>query len=142
MPAFYEPKGLAFTCSACGDCCTGDPGHVWVNEAEIAALAGALDLTVPTFEEQYVRKVGSRRSLFERFNGDCILFDGATRRCTVYEARPTQCRTWPFWPSNVESPEAWAETCEACPGSGQGQLHSVASIRARLREHQAAREQT
>ena len=139
--SFFEPDGLRFTCSACGDCCTGEPGNVWVNTEEIAALAAALDLSVSDFEREYVRKIGSRRSLFERFDGDCVLFDPASRRCTVYQARPTQCRTWPFWPANVESREAWEQTCAACPGSGQGELHSVESIRARLREHRLARRQ-
>jgi Fe-S-cluster containining protein len=135
----YEPDGLRFTCTACGDCCTGDPGHVWVNEDEIESLAEAKQMSVDAFEREYVRRVGPRRSLFERFNGDCILFDAETRRCTVYEARPTQCRTWPFWPDNVASERAWKETCRECPGSGEGELHSVESIRARLRSHRAAR---
>ena len=139
MPAFYEPTGLRFTCSACGDCCTGDPGHVWINDEEIAALAASLEISVEAFEKEYVRRLGSRRSLFERFNGDCILFDAEQRRCMVYTARPTQCRTWPFWPSNVESAEAWKQTCEECPGSGHGELHSVTSIRARLKETRKAR---
>lgn len=136
---FYEDGGLRFSCSGCGDCCTGDPGHVWVNEEEIARLAAYLGLTAAAFEAEYVRKVGMRRSLFERFDGDCVLFDAATRRCTVYAARPVQCRTWPFWPDNVESEEAWAETCEVCPGSGEGQLHSVEAIKAHLRRHREAR---
>eukprot|EP00961_Rhodomonas_salina_P046921 629705-Rhodomonas_salina.2 len=25
--------------------------------------------------------------------------------CSLYEARPKQCRTWPFWPENLASPE-------------------------------------
>jgi Fe-S-cluster containining protein len=139
MPAIYEPAGLQFSCSACGDCCTGDPGHVWVNDEEVAALAAAREMSVVAFEKEYLRKIGSRRSLFERFNGDCILFDAEKRRCTVYAARPTQCRTCPFWPSNVENAEAWSDTCEECPGAGAGELHSVESIRARLKEHKAAR---
>ena len=139
MAAFYQPDGLRFTCSACGDCCTGEPGHVWVNEDEVAALAAALQLTPDAFEAQHVRKLGSRRSLLERFNGDCVLFDPDARRCTVYAARPTQCRTWPFWRSNVESEAAWQETCEVCPGSGEGELHSAASISERLTELRLAR---
>ncbi len=139
MTAFYEPDGLPFECTACGDCCTGDPGYVWVNDDEIARLAAHLGLTPAAFEAEHVRKVGSRRSLFERMSGDCVLFDPATRRCTVYEARPVQCRTWPFWSDNLASPEAWEETCEVCPGSGRGPLVPVQAIRARLREHAAAR---
>ena len=121
-------EGLKFTCSQCGDCCTGAPGFVWLNKAEIAALAKRLDVDVETFEANYVMRVGIRKSLKEFSNGDCVLFDAEKRCCTVYEDRPRQCRTWPFWDSNLRSPETWAETCEACPGSGQGKLHQLAVI--------------
>jgi Fe-S-cluster containining protein len=114
---------LRFECTGCGDCCTGAPGYVWVNREEIAALAARVGLEVEVFERRYVRSVGVRRSLVEYENGDCVFFDGATRKCTVYEARPRQCRSWPFWESNVRTEQAWKETCAVCPGSGKGKLH-------------------
>ncbi len=125
----WYKDGLKFTCSECGDCCTGEPGYVWVNKAEIAAmteLVAAED--VDQFEDLYVRKIGVRKSLKEFPNGDCVFFDNASRRCGVYSARPRQCRTWPFWESNLRTPEAWAQTCESCPGSGAGQLHQLDEI--------------
>lgn len=127
-------EGLRFECTGCGDCCTGAPGFVWVNRAEVEALARRLQMERAEFEARYVRKVGVRRSLIEYPNGDCVFFDNATRHCTVYEDRPRQCRTWPFWESNVATPEDWASTCEACPGSGQGQLFTVEQIVARVAE--------
>ena len=120
--------GLRFQCTQCGNCCTGAPGFVWVNKAEIVALAEKLGMDVPAFESQFVRPVGARKSLVEHGNGDCVFFDGQTRKCTVYEARPRQCRTWPFWDSNLRTPEAWARTCEICPGSGKGDFVSVETI--------------
>ncbi len=120
--------GLRFQCSQCGDCCTGAPGYVWVNKAEIEALASRLGLEVAEFERQYVREVGVRKSLIEFDNGDCVFFDGQTRKCKVYEQRPRQCRTWPFWESNIRTPEAWRQTCAVCPGSGQGPLIPVEQI--------------
>src|SRR3990172_7081258 len=91
--------GLRFQCTECGDCCTGAPGYVWVGRDEIAELAEHLGVSVADFERKYVRRVGSRKSLIEYANGDCVFFDGASRKCTVYQARPLQCRTWPFWQS-------------------------------------------
>lgn len=128
LPPPWYHEGLRFQCTECGDCCTGDPGFVWVTNREIRALAEALGLDVAEFEAKYVRRVGSRKSLVERPSGDCILFDGKKRKCTVYEHRPRQCRTWPFWQSNVESPAAWRETCKSCPGSGKGRLYTIEEI--------------
>ena len=122
--------GLQFQCTGCGDCCTGAPGYVWVNKQDIANLAARVELTTDEFESKYVRSVGARKSLVEFKNGDCVFFDGQTRKCRVYEARPRQCRTWPFWDSNVRTPEAWAQTCQVCPGSGTGKLYQLEQIEA------------
>jgi len=88
----------------------------------------ALKLDVEAFEEQFVRRVGARKSLKEFPSGDCVFFDGQKRKCTVYEARPRQCRTWPFWDSNLKTAEDWQHTCSVCPGSGQGRLYTLAEI--------------
>ncbi len=104
--------GLKFACTGCGDCCTGAPGYVWVNQAEIEMLAAAVGLDAEEFQRRFVRAVGVRKSLTELANGDCVFFDGESRRCRVYEARPRQCRTWPFWPSNLATPAAWQQIAE------------------------------
>lgn len=127
LPWYHE--GLRFECTQCGDCCTGAPGHVWVNDEEIAALAQLVENgNLEAFEEKYVRQVGARKSLIEFSNGDCVFFDSTTRKCTVYSARPRQCKTWPFWDSNLKKPEDWAWTCSVCPGSGKGELRSLEQI--------------
>ena len=124
----WYKDGLRFECTQCGDCCTGAPGYVWVNKEEIEQLATQVDMSVADFEAKYVRKVGVRKSLIEYENGDCVFFDTKARKCTVYEARPRQCRTWPFWDSNVRTEEAWRRTCEVCPGSGKGKLYQLEEI--------------
>lgn len=121
-------QGLQFQCVGCGQCCTGEPGYVWVNEEEIAALAAALEMSREEFEGLFVRSVGERTSLVEMSNGDCVFFDGETRRCRVYALRPRQCRTWPFWQSNVRSVHAWQQTCRVCPGSGRGPVVPLETI--------------
>lgn len=124
----WYSDGLKFKCTGCGDCCTGAPGYVWLNTADTAALADEVGLSVAEFERRYVRYVGVRKSLKERKNYDCVFLDGKTRKCTVYQARPRQCRTWPFWDSNLRTPETWAATCEVCPGSGTGKLYQLEEI--------------
>ncbi|MEM7784903.1 MAG: YkgJ family cysteine cluster protein [Planctomycetota bacterium] len=124
----WYKDGLKFSCSGCGDCCTGAPGFVWVNSEEIADLAQHLGMDVESFEDTYTRKIGARRSLREFPNGDCVFFDEQSRHCEVYESRPIQCRTWPFWESNLRTVDDWKRTCEECPGSGTGRLVQLEEI--------------
>ena len=124
---WYE-DGLRFECTQCGACCSGEPGYVWVNAEEIKAIAEHMGLGAKAFERKFIREVGSDKSLIEYPDGDCILLHPVTRQCMVYEARPIQCRTWPFWDSNLKKPKDWKETCEVCPGAGKGQLYSLQEI--------------
>ncbi len=124
--------GLRFECTRCGACCTGAPGYVWVDSEEIARLAEFRGESFEEFSSKYVRQVGIRYSLIERPGGDCIFWE-RDRGCTVYSARPSQCRTWPFWTENIESPEDWARTQQTCPGSGRGQLVPLEEIEAAAR---------
>lgn len=95
---------------------------MWVTEAEIAQIAEFRQQSIGEIKIFHTRLVGARVSLTEFANGDCTFFDPATRRCTIYAARPTQCRTWPFWHSNLRSQDAWARMRQSCPGAGQGPL--------------------
>jgi Fe-S-cluster containining protein len=124
----WYASGLRFECTQCGNCCTGSPGFVWINQEELEALAAIMGEDVEAFEAKYVRKIGARRSLREFPNGDCVFFDTEQRNCSVYAARPRQCRTWPFWDSNLRHPGQWQQACEACPGSGHGRLYKLEEI--------------
>ena len=112
-PAPWYADGLAFDCTQCGNCCTGPPGAVWFDDAEAQDMAAVLGLDVDTFMKQYTRRIGARRSLNEHKTShgyDCVFLDRDTMPgkalCRLYKARPAQCRTWPFWPELLESPEA------------------------------------
>lgn len=130
-PPWYA-DGLRFTCTQCGDCCTGAPGFVWVTDAELEAIAGHLGRPVAEVRALHSRSARGKRTLREKTNGDCVFLDGK-KGCTVYPVRPAQCRTWPFWESNVETPEDWQKTCEECPGSGKGELIPPEEISRRLK---------
>ena len=135
MPAVDPPwyqDGLHFTCTQCGKCCTGAPGFVWVTDVEIDKLAAARGMKRSEFAAVYTYKTRGKVSLRERANGDCVFYD-ADKGCTVYAARPMQCRTWPFWDSNLTTPEQWAETEAVCPGSGEGDLIPVEEITRRMK---------
>jgi Fe-S-cluster containining protein len=139
-------EGLAFSCTQCGNCCTGPPGAVWFTDEEELAMAAALSLDLETFRDRYVRRLGRSRSLVERetdFGHDCVFLDRESQPgkavCSIYKARPRQCRTWPWWPENLASRRAWEATRRRtpCPGMGQGTVHSPQQIRI-VRDEQAA----
>ena len=96
---------------------------------ETTAFSIWMGLSPSVFERRYVKQVGVRRSLKERPGGDCVLLDEKTRKCLAYDERPRQCRTWPFWDSNLRSPQAWAEAAEACPGCNRGDLVPLEQIK-------------
>ncbi len=123
--------GLSFACTRCGACCTGAPGYVWVDAEEIARIAAYRSESPEQFSKRFVRRVGNRYSLVERPGGDCIFWSSESG-CTVYTARPVQCRTWPFWPENIADQESWERVRRTCPGSGAegGRVFTVEEIRA------------
>lgn len=132
----WYKDGLAFQCTLCGNCCTGAPGVVWFNEDEGRAMAAKLDMDEAAFYRMFARKIGGRWSLKERQTPhglDCVFLDREIVRgkavCRLYEARPTQCRTWPFWPENLESRETWDEAGLDCPGIDQGDIIPIEAIR-------------
>jgi Fe-S-cluster containining protein len=116
----------------CGNCCTGTPGYVWVNDEEIEALAQFRGETITEVIGLYTRLAPRGRTLREKADGDCVFYDRSVG-CTVYAVRPRQCRTWPFWESTVSTPERWEHTCTICPGSGQGELIPAEEITRRMK---------
>ncbi len=128
----WYSDGLSFTCTRCGKCCTGEPGYVWVTDEEIAAIATFLGEPVEQVRGLYTRKAKFSRTLREKADGDCVFYE-RDKGCTIYPVRPPQCRTWPFWESNVKTPEAWQATEAICPGSGQGELIPAEEITRRVK---------
>jgi Fe-S-cluster containining protein len=147
----WYADGLSFTCTQCGNCCTGGPGVVWISREEIIRLADHLKIAPEEAVEQYCRKVDGRFSLTESRNArgeyDCVFLkeiktgkrekdaDGHdkevihTRRvCTAYEVRPLQCRTWPFWNENLASEAVWNKSSHRCPGMNTGKRYSLKQI--------------
>jgi Fe-S-cluster containining protein len=135
----WYADGLRFTCSQCGNCCTGGPGFVWLAEVEVTRLADHLRLSVEETIERYCRRVGGRVSLKETLSPaglhDCVFLeehkekgpDGVTqtrRTCGIYPVRPLQCRTWPFWDGNLSDPAIWENSAKRCHGMNQGRSFS------------------
>jgi Fe-S-cluster containining protein len=140
MGGLFYSDGLPFACTRCNACCRHDPGFVFLSRLDVDALVAHLGMGYSEFSETYCRWVPigggvERLSLKEKSNFDCILW--GDKGCSVYVARPLQCRTFPFWASTVRSREAWEATSEGCPGIGQGPLHSADEIEAQLAASEA-----
>jgi Fe-S-cluster containining protein len=131
----WYAAGLSFTCRRCGRCCAGpEEGYVWVTGDEIVAMAKAIDETPGDFRNKYTRNVGSRISLREDAKKDCVFLardEQGLSLCRLYECRPMQCRTWPFWPGNLATAENWCHAQQRCPGINQGQIVSLEDIELR-----------
>ncbi len=122
----YQPwykDGLKFGCTGCGDCCRGPGGYVWISIAEAEALADALGMEFENFTRSMLRKTITGLALVDDRDGNCPLL-GPDGRCKVYNARPVQCRTWPWWNENLVSPDRWRDAATRCPGMNRGETHS------------------
>jgi Fe-S-cluster containining protein len=111
----WYKDGLPFNCTQCGACCTGSPGYVWISDEEIISMANFLNVTLEVFIKKYTRSIYGKRALLEdKKSYDCIFLKDNT--CSLYTHRPTQCKTYPWWPEIVESKESWDEESKRCEG--------------------------
>lgn len=137
---FYH-EGIRFECQGSGKCCTsrGTYGYVYLTELDQKRFAEFFNLSLAQFLKQYCGKKDGNVFLLDpaQANGDCMFLEGGNR-CSAYEARPEQCRTWPFWPENMKA-KTWRREIEAyCPGVGKGRLHSREEIEAILKSQDEA----
>jgi len=121
-------EGLHFACTRCGACCTGQPGEVWVTPGEVATLARLLRLPVDDLRRRHTAVARGRGRHLVDVPGQTCRFFEAGRGCAVYEARPRQCRTWPFWRVNLKSRRQWEAAGRVCRGIDQGDHYGEAAI--------------
>ncbi len=137
--------GRCFECKACSYCCSGGPGFVWLDRADLDRLLEHFRLSQEVFIETYCRWVetgeGKALSLRERKSGrntyDCVFLAGG--KCSVYPARPLQCRTYPFWNEIASSSDSWEEEAKSCPGIGKGSPVPAELVEAYLTERRKHR---
>lgn len=120
--------GVRFECQGSGRCCVsrGEFGFVYLTKVDRQRMAKLLKLSTTAFTKKYCAKTDGVWHLQEAAGPECIFLEG--KRCSVYEARPVQCRTWPFWPE-VMAAKTWTKEVAAyCPGVGKGRLHRFEEI--------------
>ncbi|MFH0943928.1 MAG: YkgJ family cysteine cluster protein [Planctomycetota bacterium] len=130
---------MRFQCMGSGECCTahGEYNRVYLEDSEARVAARLLGIGVLRFEELYcVFEEGDRQ--LDMSSGVCPMLKD--RRCQIYPARPVQCRTWPFWRSNLKRTIWHREIAPFCKGVGQGRLHPLEEIEACAEELEAHEE--
>ena len=122
MPKPWFHKGLRFECTQCGNCCrTHDEyAFVYLAEADVEALRGHLELDRETFLNRYCQEEDGWITL--RIDDPACPFLDSGNGCSVYPARPKQCRSWPFWAENLDHATWEGPVSKCCPGIGEGPL--------------------
>ncbi len=84
-------------CLKCPSLCCTMAGHVQVSRHDIRRLAKHLGLTVREFEEKHIVEVTRKGVKRIKSGYNVCQFLAADRTCTVYKARPTDCRGYICW---------------------------------------------
>lgn len=114
---------LRFACQpGCTNCCD-QSGFVYLSEGDVKRAAKFVGMPARKFEARYVYRTAHQRRFRKPPDKQCPFLE--ERRCSIHPAKPTQCRTFPFWPELVESRAAWKSTARYCPGIGKGPLIQI-----------------
>jgi len=114
----------------CSACCELSGGFVFLSADEAISIAKYLELDQDLFLKWFTIEAEDQFVLRDGENEHCVFLEDGI--CLIYEVRPKQCRTYPFWPENMKTKAHWNLTKKMCPGIGQGRLFSKEEIAAIL----------
>lgn len=106
MSNLMKKNGYSFTfnplaCEDCqGKCCTGESGYIYVTKDEALVISEFLAIDIKQLVSKYLFKKDYKYTIKENKIYDsyeCIFFDRELNGCKIYDARPNQCKTFPFW---------------------------------------------
>lgn len=127
---------IRFTCQpGCTRCCD-QQGFVYVSEADILRAAKFVKMSPAKFEEKYVYRTTNQRRFRKPPEKQCPFLE--SYGCSIHPAKPTQCKTFPFWPELVENRAEWKRTGKYCPGIGKGELIQIGEAMERAEEQRLA----
>ncbi len=138
----WYKDGIQFECQGSGKCCSsrGEYGYVYMTKEDRQNMAKALDMPTRDFTLKYCRKEEGLYILKENPDSpDCIFLE--KNKCKVYLGRPMQCRTWPFWPENMNAKRWKKDIVEFCPGINKGKLYSAEEIKTTLAKQELSEAQ-
>jgi len=123
MTSIDYARGIKFKCQGSGNCCVSRDsyGYVYLSNKDIKRLSKYKKIKIYEFIKLYCDKTNGFRHLKENLkNGYCQFLK--EKKCLIYKARPTQCRTWPFWQENMKAKKWNQEIKKFCPGIGKGRI--------------------
>ena len=136
MPVKFYKNGIRFTCQGTGRCCKSGTldGYVLLTLEDRRQIAKHLGLSTQQFTKRYVAKTENEFH-FKQLNPHCPFLKH--NQCSIYKARPLQCRTWPFWPEHMEKHIWEKEVKKVCAGIGKGKLYKMHAIEQILKNQKA-----
>lgn len=108
-----------FQCQRSGNCCSRPEGRVRISEEEIPAIAALVGLEVDGFRARYLVAGPGGDSLLKSGLGPACIFlqkQEGRATCGIYEARPSHCRSFPYWDELRRDGPALREALRFCPG--------------------------
>ena len=129
-------NGIRFECQGSGNCCVSrnSYGYVYLSEEDLKRFSKYFKISLKNFKDKFCQITNGFIHLTEKpeFKGNCIFLK--EKKCSVYESRPSQCRTWPFWNENMNT-KVWNKDISInCPGIGKGKLLNKKEIEKLLKE--------
>ena len=129
----FFKKGIKFKCQGSSNCCVsrGSYGFVYLSKKDLIKIAKYLNVSINLFKKKYCQYSDGYLHLKEiNINGNCQFLEN--KKCSIYTARPMQCRTWPFWKENMNIKKWNEELINFCPGIGKGKLISASMIQKKI----------
>jgi len=140
MKRWYD-KSISFACTACGKCCTSkNKVKVFLNDREINQISNYLQISTDHFISYYTDLIYDNKNTDNHFEevlryitlkskgydgkqpqqqNRCIFLSSSSEsinKCSIYEVRPTQCRTYPYWPQHMIGRAEWLSESLNCEG--------------------------
>jgi len=128
----HQRQSLRFKCTACGKCCTGNEDHyIAMSKKEAKNIQTFLNITQRWFRRRYVKHL-TRNILTARMHKGRCVFLNKNNECLIYDLRPIQCRTYPYWPELLETQKAWNNEARHCEGINSGTIVPIKDITQKL----------
>ena len=126
---FFVTRPVRFQCTGCGRCCFGDPETHYIEllRGERQRISKHLGISEQEFSQQYTCDDGIRINA----QGRCM-FLNEQQQCDIYQVRPLQCRTYPYWPEIMHRRSCWEAEASRCEGIDRGKEVAASLIRSQL----------